>query len=110
MILVGVVGGIARQSLMAFAMGIGGGMGLYNSPTWLSRSCPQHWNMPTRSPRQQSTSPMGSGLRHHHSPDARHMKNRAADGLPYFFINSQIFFSMCSKKDTNTAGLSKAVP
>ncbi|EBD3296964.1 conjugal transfer protein TraA, partial [Salmonella enterica] len=26
-------GGIARQSLMAFAMGIGGGMGLYNSPT-----------------------------------------------------------------------------
>ncbi|MEQ1965888.1 TraA family conjugative transfer protein [Xenorhabdus nematophila] len=33
MILVGVVGGIARQSLMAFAMGIGGGMGLYNSPT-----------------------------------------------------------------------------
>ncbi|EPG2332114.1 TraA family conjugative transfer protein [Klebsiella pneumoniae] len=32
MILVGVVGGIARQSLMAFAMGIGGGMGLYNSP------------------------------------------------------------------------------
>lgn len=33
MILVGVVGGIARQSLMAFAMGIGGGMGLYNAPT-----------------------------------------------------------------------------
>ena len=33
MILVGIVGGIARQSLMAFAMGIGGGMGLYNSPT-----------------------------------------------------------------------------
>nr|WP_172442819.1 TraA family conjugative transfer protein [Aeromonas dhakensis] len=32
MILVGVIGGIARQSLMAFAMGIGGGMGLYNSP------------------------------------------------------------------------------
>lgn len=32
-ILVGIVGGIARQSLMAFAMGIGGGMGLYNSPT-----------------------------------------------------------------------------
>jgi conjugal transfer pilus assembly protein TraA len=31
--LVGIVGGIARQSLMAFAMGIGGGMGLYNSPT-----------------------------------------------------------------------------
>lgn len=33
MILVGVIGGIARQSLMAFAMGIGGGMGLYNTPT-----------------------------------------------------------------------------
>lgn len=32
-ILVGIVGGIARQSLMAFAMGIGGGVGLYNSPT-----------------------------------------------------------------------------
>ncbi len=32
MILVGIVGGIARQSLMAFALGIGGGMGLYNSP------------------------------------------------------------------------------
>nr|BET98777.1 hypothetical protein TCT1_36980 [Xenorhabdus sp. TCT-1] len=41
MILVGVVGGIARQSLMAFAMGIGGGMGLYNSPVMLPmiRSC-----------------------------------------------------------------------
>ena len=33
MVLVGVVGGIARQSLMAFALGIGGGMGLYNTPT-----------------------------------------------------------------------------
>ena len=32
LILVGIVGGIARQSLMAFAIGIGGGMGLYNSP------------------------------------------------------------------------------
>lgn len=32
MILVGVVGGIARQSLMAFATGIGGGVGLYNAP------------------------------------------------------------------------------
>lgn len=32
MILVGIVGGIARQSLMAFALGIGGGMGLYNAP------------------------------------------------------------------------------
>ncbi|AIJ10670.1 Conjugative transfer protein TraA (plasmid) [Edwardsiella anguillarum ET080813] len=31
--MVGIVGGIARQSLMAFAMGIGGGMGLYNAPT-----------------------------------------------------------------------------
>ncbi len=33
MILVGIVGGIARQSLMAFALGIAGGMGLYNMPT-----------------------------------------------------------------------------
>jgi conjugal transfer pilus assembly protein TraA len=33
MILVGIIGGIARQSLMAFAMGIAGGMGLYNTPT-----------------------------------------------------------------------------
>jgi len=33
MILVGIVAGIARQSLMAFASGIGGGLGLYNSPT-----------------------------------------------------------------------------
>jgi conjugal transfer pilus assembly protein TraA len=32
-ILVGIIGGIARQSLMAFAMGVGGGMGLYNAPT-----------------------------------------------------------------------------
>lgn len=32
MIIVGIVGGIARQSLMAFAMGAGGGVGLYNSP------------------------------------------------------------------------------
>lgn len=31
MVLVGIVGGIARQSLMAFAIGIGGGMGLYNA-------------------------------------------------------------------------------
>jgi len=33
MILVGIVGGIVRQSLMSFAIGIGGGMGLYNSST-----------------------------------------------------------------------------
>ena len=33
MVLVGIVGGMARQSLMAFALGIGGGMGLYNTPT-----------------------------------------------------------------------------
>lgn len=33
MILVGIVAGISRQNLMGFAMGIGGGMGLYNSPT-----------------------------------------------------------------------------
>lgn len=33
MILVGVIGGIARQSLFAFVTGIAGGMGLYNAPT-----------------------------------------------------------------------------
>jgi len=33
MMLVGIVGGIARQSLMSFATGIGGGMGTYYSPT-----------------------------------------------------------------------------
>lgn len=31
-ILVGIVAGVARQSLMAFAVGIAGGMGLYNIP------------------------------------------------------------------------------
>jgi conjugal transfer pilus assembly protein TraA len=33
MILVGIVAGVANQSLMAFAVGIGGGLGLYNAPT-----------------------------------------------------------------------------
>lgn len=33
MMLVGIVSGIANQSLMAFAVGIGGGLGLYNAPT-----------------------------------------------------------------------------
>ena len=33
MILVGIVAGIARQSLLAFAIGIGGGLGLYNTPS-----------------------------------------------------------------------------
>lgn len=32
-ILVGIIAGVARQSLIAFAIGIAGGMGLYNSPT-----------------------------------------------------------------------------
>lgn len=32
MILVGVTGGIARQSLLPFATGVGGGIGLYNAP------------------------------------------------------------------------------
>lgn len=32
MILVGIIGGIARQNLMGFALGIGGGIGLYNAP------------------------------------------------------------------------------
>lgn len=33
MILVGIIAGVARQSLMAFAVGVGGGVGLYNTPT-----------------------------------------------------------------------------
>ncbi len=33
MVIVGLVAGIARQSLMGFALGVGGGMGLYNTPT-----------------------------------------------------------------------------
>jgi len=32
MILVGIIGGIARQSIMAFAIGLGGGVGLYYAP------------------------------------------------------------------------------
>jgi len=32
MVLVGIVGGVVRQSIMAFATGIGGGVGLYNTP------------------------------------------------------------------------------
>lgn len=32
MVLVGIVGGIIRQSVMAFATGVGGGIGLYNTP------------------------------------------------------------------------------
>jgi conjugal transfer pilus assembly protein TraA len=32
MILVGLVMGVVRQSIMAFAIGIAGGMGLYNAP------------------------------------------------------------------------------
>jgi conjugal transfer pilus assembly protein TraA len=31
-VLVGIVSGIARQSIMAFAIGIGGGVGLFYSP------------------------------------------------------------------------------
>lgn len=31
--LVGFIAGIARQSLMSFAVGIGGGLGLYNAPS-----------------------------------------------------------------------------
>lgn len=33
MVLVGIVGGIVRQSIMSFATGVGGGIGLYNTPT-----------------------------------------------------------------------------
>lgn len=32
MIIVGIVGGIARQSIMAFAVGVGGGIGLFQAP------------------------------------------------------------------------------
>lgn len=32
MVLVGLVGGIVRQSLIALAIGIGGGLGIYNAP------------------------------------------------------------------------------
>ena len=31
--MVGIVAGIARQSLLAFAVGIGAGLGIYNAPT-----------------------------------------------------------------------------
>jgi conjugal transfer pilus assembly protein TraA len=33
MVLVGIIAGVVRQSLMAFAVGIGGAVGLYNAPT-----------------------------------------------------------------------------
>lgn len=33
MIVVGIVGGVAKQSLIAFAVGVGGGVGLMNAPT-----------------------------------------------------------------------------
>lgn len=33
MVLVGIVSGIVRQSIMSFATGVGGGVGLYNTPT-----------------------------------------------------------------------------
>ena len=32
MILVGIIAGVVRQSLMSFAVGVGGGIGLYNTP------------------------------------------------------------------------------
>lgn len=35
MILVGLVAGVARQSIMAFAIGVGGAIGIYNAPTIL---------------------------------------------------------------------------
>ena len=35
MVLVGIIAGVARQNLMAFAIGIGGGVGLYNAPAIL---------------------------------------------------------------------------
>ncbi|GLR77528.1 MULTISPECIES: TraA family conjugative transfer protein [Azospirillum] len=33
MVVVGLVGGVARQSLMPLGLGVGSGMGLYNTPT-----------------------------------------------------------------------------
>jgi conjugal transfer pilus assembly protein TraA len=33
MVLVGIGAGIARQSLMPFAVGVGGGLGIYSAPT-----------------------------------------------------------------------------
>lgn len=33
LVLVGIIGGIARQSLMSFAVGIGGGVGLFYAPS-----------------------------------------------------------------------------
>ena len=33
MVLIGIISGVARQSLMAFAVGIGGGVGLFYAPT-----------------------------------------------------------------------------
>ena len=35
MVLIGIASGIARQSLMAFALGVGGGIGLFYAPTVL---------------------------------------------------------------------------
>lgn len=32
-VIVGLVAGVARQSIMAFAIGVGGGLGLYSAPT-----------------------------------------------------------------------------
>lgn len=34
-VIVGLVAGVARQSIMAFAIGVGGAIGLYNAPTIL---------------------------------------------------------------------------
>lgn len=33
MVMVGIIGGVARQSLMGLGMGVGAGLGLYNTPT-----------------------------------------------------------------------------
>lgn len=33
LVLVGIIAGVARQSLMSFAVGIGGGVGLFYAPT-----------------------------------------------------------------------------
>lgn len=33
LVIVGIVGGIGKQSLLAFGLGLGGGIGLYNLPT-----------------------------------------------------------------------------
>lgn len=60
MILVGVIAGVVRQSLMSFAVGCGGGIGLYNTPTVINNimtATAEH--MPAA---QQAIITLGNGL------------------------------------------------